>query len=60
MAKDRERSNRYKALIERIFRSHYRRRSSRLEFERDELVATARDLGIRLPKNLGDVIYSFR
>jgi hypothetical protein len=30
------------------------------EFERSELETVARDLGIKLPKNLGDLIYSFR
>ena len=31
-----------------------------VEFERDDLVIAASELGIRLPKNLGDVIYSIR
>ncbi len=32
----------------------------KVPFERDDLVVTAEALGIELPKNLGDVIYSFR
>ena len=53
-------SNRYKALIERIFRDRYRKGVSRIEFERDELAAMAAAMGIEVPKNLGDIIYSFR
>jgi hypothetical protein len=60
MAKNGAASNRYKAVIERIFTSHYRKGLLRLEFERDELVATSQALGIPVPKNLGDVIYALR
>ena len=60
MAKPAPISNRYKALIERIFRDHYRKGLSRVEFERDEIIAMAREMNIEVPKNLGDVIYSLR
>ena len=52
--------NRYSVLIETLFRSHYRSGIQEFYFERDELSKIAEKLGIRLPKNLGDVIYSFR
>ncbi|NLF99069.1 MAG: endonuclease [Lentisphaerae bacterium] len=52
--------NRYAALIERIFFSHYKPGESEFLFEREELAATASELNIKLPKNLGDVLYSFR
>src|SRR5438445_9326299 len=52
--------NRYAALIEDIFRNHYRKAATSFEFNRAELESTARRKKIRLPKNLGDVIYSFR
>ncbi len=52
--------NRYNALIEALFKKHFRKGLSEFEFERDELVSLAFDLGIALPKNVGDVIYSFR
>ncbi|HNX34191.1 MAG TPA: endonuclease [Kiritimatiellia bacterium] len=52
--------NRYAALIEHIFSSHYRPGKSEFSFEREELSTTALALGIKLPKNLGDVLYSFR
>lgn len=60
MAKADRTSNRYKTLIERIFRNHFRKGLSRFEFERDELITIARKLSIQVPKNLGDVIYSLR
>lgn len=52
--------NRYGALISKIFFDHYTRGAKSVAFERDELVKAAKALKIRLPKNLGDVIYSFR
>lgn len=55
-----ERSNRYQALISKIFFDRYAQGASLFEFEREALERSASELGIRLPKNLGDVIYSFR
>lgn len=52
--------NRYSRLIEAVFTSHYSPGVSSFEFEREELEAQAASLGVRLPKNLGDIIYSFR
>ena len=52
--------NRYAALIEKIFVTHYRPGQTEFVFERDELSTTATTLDIALPKNLGDVLYSFR
>jgi hypothetical protein len=52
--------NRYEQLIERLFLAHYKRGNTAVTFERDEIPAIARRLGIELPKNLGDLIYSFR
>jgi hypothetical protein len=52
--------NRYAQIIERIFFSHYEEGARQVEFERDEMVSVANELGIDLPKNLGDVVYSFR
>lgn len=53
-------SNRYSALIEDIFFKHYSEGDAELLFFREELETSATKLGIKLPKNLGDVIYSFR
>jgi hypothetical protein len=55
-----EGKNRYVALIETIFLSHYRPGDFEVPFDREELVSTAKSLRIELPKNLGDVLYSFR
>src|SRR5579871_730479 len=52
--------NRYAAIIGKIFRDRYTLGATRLEFSRDEFVSIAKKLGIELPKNLGDTIYSFR
>lgn len=52
--------NRYKALIEKIFFDGYRKGKTEFGFERDKLVTSAKALGIDLPKNLGDVVYSIR
>ncbi|MEI8241935.1 MAG: endonuclease [bacterium] len=52
--------NRYASLIESIFARHYSDRKTEVLFRRDELIATAKQLRIVLPKNIGDVIYSLR
>ena len=52
--------NRYAAIIERIFKSRFKPGMTELEFQRDEMVSIARKLRIDLPKNLGDLVYSFR
>ncbi|MDQ3134828.1 MAG: endonuclease [Acidobacteriota bacterium] len=52
--------NRYAQIIERIFHAHYAEGSKDVRFTRDELEGVAKELGINLPKNLGDIIYSFR
>jgi hypothetical protein len=52
--------NRYSKIIEHIFFSKYKEGIEEIIFERDELVLVANKLKIKLPKNLGDIIYSFR
>jgi hypothetical protein len=54
------RANRYEQIIERIFLSRYEDGATQVEFERTDIERVAADLGIPLPKNLGDLIYSFR
>lgn len=53
-------TSRYARIIESIFLKHYKRRARSIPFTREEIVKTARSLKIDLPKNLGDVVYSFR
>ncbi len=52
--------NRYSILISQIFKRHYAVGITSFEFQREELEHVATELNIKLPKNLGDVIYSFR
>ena len=52
--------NRYAAIIEDIFHARHERGQETVQFERGDIVAAAHKLDIQLPKNLGDLIYSFR
>ena len=52
--------NRYTKIIEEIFFQHYKEGAREVSFEREDIVRVARKLKLSLPKNLGDVIYSFR
>lgn len=52
--------NRYSQLIERVFFAHHTPDSREVEFARVELESVATELNVKLPKNLGDVVYSFR
>jgi len=55
-----KRPSRYEQIIESIFHRHYHLGVEEFEFSRDEIIRTAQTLAITLPKNLGDVIYTFR
>ncbi len=52
--------NRYQALVADLFFRSYKKGVTMIAFTREELVATAAKLGIAVPKNPGDVLYSFR
>jgi hypothetical protein len=52
--------NRYTKILEAIFIRHFKKGATEIEFERVEFAQAANELGIILPKNLGDVLYSFR
>jgi len=52
--------NRYTKILEAIFVKHFKKGVTEIEFERTEFSQVADELGIILPKNLGDVLYSFR
>lgn len=53
-------ANRYSQIIEKIFFAHYSAGLKEIEFDRQELADTAEELGMSRPKNLGDIVYSFR
>ena len=55
-----KKANRYSAIIEKIFFSKYTEGMREVPFERDEIERVASKLKIELPKNLGDLVYSFR
>lgn len=59
MPKKRE-EPRYDALITRIFLNHYRPGTKSFEFDRGEIEHVAKQVKVILPKNLGDLIYSFK
>ena len=52
--------NRYAAIIGDIFEQRYYPGQCQVEFDRDDIVLAASKLDIPLPKNLGDVVYTFR
>ena len=52
--------NRYGALIEKIFFDQFSDGATELEFRRTDIENAAEVLEITVPKNLGDVLYSFR
>lgn len=53
-------TNRYQALIERIFVDRHQPGLTVVPFDREDFETTAARLGVALPKNLGDVIYAVR
>ncbi len=53
-------TNRYQQLIEKIFSDRFSSIEEEIPFERTDLEIAAKELGIDLPKNLGDVIYAIR
>lgn len=59
MAKNKE-LNRYSRLIEAIFSKYFQEGITEITFAREEIEKAAKGLNIVLPKNLGDVLYTFR
>ncbi len=52
--------NRYSQIIEKIFFKYFTEGSTEVSFEREDIVRVAHELKVKLPKNLGDLVYSFR
>ncbi len=50
----------YDQIVREIFKQHHKKGSQAFEFARTEIRKVAAELGIDLPKNLGDLIYSYR
>jgi hypothetical protein len=55
-----KKANRYSAIIEKIFFSKYEKGMREVPFEREEMEKFASKLKVKLPKNLGDLVYTFR
>jgi len=53
-------NNRYVQLLETIFFKYFKKGKTEVPFVREDLETTATELEIKLPKNLGDVVYTFR
>ncbi|MEV5055847.1 endonuclease [Agrobacterium radiobacter] len=53
-------ANAYHSIIEHVFFERFEEGVRSFEFERGDLEHAAQHLGLALPKNLGDVIYSLR
>jgi hypothetical protein len=51
---------RYVQIIEAVFQRHWKKGKTEFKFERHELVDVCAELKIKQPKNIGDVIYTFR
>ena len=52
--------SRYARIIEAIFQRYWKKGKTEFSFERDELIQVCQELSIDVPKNLGDIIYTFR
>lgn len=53
-------ANRYSSILATIFQAKYNPGDKSIEFERSEFESTAASLQIDAPRNLGDLVYSFR
>jgi hypothetical protein len=51
---------RYAQIIERVFNTYYKEGGKEFTFRREDLSSVCRDLNIKEPKNLGDIVYTFR
>ena len=52
--------NQYSLIIAHVFRAHYRTGMTEFVFAREEIVQAAIALGLERPRNIGDVVYTFR
>jgi hypothetical protein len=51
---------RYGQIIEGVFLAKYQEGMRKITFKREDLVHCAEEHGIKLPSNIGDILYSFR
>jgi hypothetical protein len=55
-----DRTNRYSQILEEIFKNNFHDGIDNFYFDRDDIGRVATSLSVELPKNIGDLIYSFR
>lgn len=55
-----KRRNRYTQIIENIFLKRYKPGQTEVPFTRNDIIKAASELNIDIPKNIGDLVYSFR
>ena len=60
MDKESKKGKQYKTIISDIFARHYKGGGREFVFERDEIEEAGKRAGVGVPRNLGDVVYSFR
>ena len=60
MANKKGKTSAYAAIVAHIFHNGYKPGIKKIPFSRDEIVTAADKLNVALPKNLGDVMYSYR
>jgi hypothetical protein len=58
--KKNKKQNVYSRIVEKIFVDRWKKGKTEIPFTREDIVSAAATIGVALPKNLGDVIYSAR
>lgn len=59
-AKSSDKVQMYAPIITQLFLNNYAEGAKELPFKRSEITEVANELGIKLPSNLGDVLYAYR
>ncbi len=52
--------SRYAAIIDEVFTTRFKTGMTEVDFERSDLTVAADRVGVRCPKNVGDILYSSR
>ena len=60
MARNTKKPSSYSAIMDRLFFRRYKPGVKKIPFAREEILAVAEELNMPSPKNLGDVMYSYR
>lgn len=60
MADRKRKQNRYSAIMEGLFLSKFNEGDTEIPFSREDFIEMAQELKVNVPKNLGDIVYSFR